>query len=577
MKKTYPIHPAAALLPLMTGEERAELKESLRQGGQLVPIQLHKHKGKECVLDGRNRQELLLELGMTPKYITADLRGRTPERFVVDMNLERRMLTPSQKGALALKLMPEMKKAAKVRQAVAGKTGRAPAGAASAAKKAAKAVGASTRTVERAIAIEKKAPHLLPLIELGTVTLKQAEKQIRHGEQVKVVEKYVPPDDKFNVITVDFSWPYDDALEGDTMRGAPPYPPQSIDEIVKFIRGPLARCCDDVCVLGNWITGPMALDLHVGPVVQREIEMLGFKPLHERIWKKTRATGGQFVGLGRPIRWDAEKLQIYVRGKVVFNDLGEEHGRPIQQTVFEAHVGEHSEKPQRAYTDLEQLVPYTKRLEMFSRAPREGWVTTGAEMPEAATAPVGAATTSGTAQVDGALVPPPPVVSASPDKGGALSERSDKPRGKRKLKIDDIDDLSSVKGEGIAAVSPLGPEFVATAHGEAGPAPTPQPPVVEGTASLQNGWKAVAEAEAAPTPPVTDPWEYPRAEGSRPIGFKVGTDHVELSGDLKRGEVAHLPAEAAPPAELAVERDADAPPPVDPLSVKPVDDDQIPF
>jgi ParB family transcriptional regulator, chromosome partitioning protein len=215
-------------------------------------------------------------------------------------------------------------------------------------------------------------------------SVKRAQKSLRHAEQVRQVRKYVPPDDRFNVVTVDFSWEYDDKLDGsDAVRGGCPYPPMPIAEIVAFIRGPLARCCDEVCLLGNWITGPMSLDLRVAPVVQAEIEALGFRALHERIWEKEEKSGKDFVGLGRPVRWNAEKLQLYVRGGVVFNDLGEAHGRPIQSTTFRAPVGDHSEKPQRAYDDLEQLVPYTKRLEMFARAPRKGWATSGAEMPKA--------------------------------------------------------------------------------------------------------------------------------------------------------------------------------------------------
>lgn len=373
MKKTFPIHPAALLLPEVTGDARSEMKASLERG-QLEPIYLHKDK----VLDGRTRQELLTELGITPRYEKANLRGRTPERFVVDMNLERRMVTPSQKGWLALQLLPELKGLEKKH----GKPtdGKATGGKA---KRAAKIVGTSTRTVERAIAIAKAAPELGPKIAAGEVTLKQAEKKLRNAEQVKQVAAYVPPEGKFNVVTVDFSWEYDDKLDGsDAVRGGCPYPPMKIGEILTFIRKELAKCCDETCVLGSWITGPMSLDLRVGPLVQFEIQKLGFKPLHERIWKKTRATGGQFVGLGRPIRWDVEKLQIFVRGNVVFNELGEAHGRPIQQSVFEANVGDHSEKPQRAYDDLEQLVPYTKRLEMFARKARPGWTGSGAELSQ---------------------------------------------------------------------------------------------------------------------------------------------------------------------------------------------------
>lgn len=381
MKKSYPIHPAAAVLPLIEGDARGELKKALHDRGQLVPIQLLNHKGKPHVLDGRNRQELLLELGMEPKYTRVDLRGRTPQQFVVDINLERRQLSASQKGWLALKLMPELKKKAKERQAAGGKKKKVE-GASSAAKAAAQTVKVSTRTVERAIAIEKQAPHLGPDIASGKVTLKQAEKKIRRAEQNKVVAAYVPAEGVFQMHTLDFSWPYRDTREGNDNQRGLPYPPQTLEEIVAYTRGPFAKGCDPKgCVLGNWITGPISIDSSIAPVVQREFEALGFKMIHERIWEKTRATGGDFIGQGASIRWNAEKLQIYTRGDVATAETGGEGRSPLQHTVFRAHVGEHSEKPQRAYDDLQALFPLlTKRLEHHARAPRIGWTGTGAEL-----------------------------------------------------------------------------------------------------------------------------------------------------------------------------------------------------
>lgn len=378
--KNFRPHPAAKFMPRVTGEELLSIEKSIGKRGLLEPIKIHQGK----VIDGLTRLEICRRLGITPKYEVAVLGKRSPEEYVLDINLERRSYTPTQRAALAMKLLPVMEEEARGRMREAAKKGVTPRGATSTSKALAKKTGASSRTIDRMKVIAKTAPHLIDEMAAGKLTVKQVEKTIRSKAQRKAIKKYVPPKGQFQVITVDFSWTYRDKLDGnDQMRGAPPYPPQSVDEIVKFIRGPLARCCDEkACVLGSWITGPISLDLTIAPVVQAAIEKLGFRPLHERIWEKEEKSGKDFVGLGRGIRWNAEKLQLYVRGDVVINETGSKHGRPLQSTVFRAPIGKHSEKPQRAYDDLELLFPYTKRLEMFARAPRRGWTTTGAELAQ---------------------------------------------------------------------------------------------------------------------------------------------------------------------------------------------------
>lgn len=405
--KTYKLHPAAAAMPPMKREEMEGLKASLLKHGQI-------HKAVllgGVLLDGRSRQEALLQLlkekrvASTTELEVVEWRrqGGSPAGFVEAANVDRRHLTESQRGMIAAKLLPFFRATAKAKQAAAAKaTNKAKKQpsllpkekgkkkGARASELAAKAAGGkvSARSVERAAAILKADPKLAREVFEGTITAKKAEKKIRRRQQEKKVAAYVPAEGVYQMHTTDFSWPYRDKREGNDDQRGLPYPPQSLEEIVAYIRGPLARGCDEkACVLGAWITGPISLDLTIAPVVQREYEALGFRVVHERIWKKTRATGGLYVGQGSGIRWDAEKLQIYVRGDVLMAETGEEHGTPLQHTVFEAPVGEHSEKPQRAYDDLQALFPgLTKRLEHFARAPREGWVTTGAEMPEAAPA-----------------------------------------------------------------------------------------------------------------------------------------------------------------------------------------------
>lgn len=397
--KTYDAHPAARAFPPLKPAEMAALKKSLQERGQLFPAVLVDGK----LLDGRNRQEalrqLLAEKRLAPstelKVVEWNGRGGSAVGFADAANDKRRHLTESQRAMIAAKLLPFFRKEAKERQAAAARlTNRKKKGLE---KKGTKLAGAggraadlavtmagyktSSRTVERADMVQRKDPALAKQVFEGELTVKQAEKKIRRREQDKQVAAYVPPEGKFQLTTVDFSWKYDDALDGsDAVRGGCPYPPMTLNEILVFVRGPLARCCDETCLLACWVTNPIMLDLLTWAPVQVEIQKLGFRPVKLNTWRKIEESGKDFTGLGNGQRNDSEQLVLFARGTVLYNELGEAHGRPLQRTVFDAPRGEHSEKPQLAYDRLEQLVPYTSRLEMFARAPRPNWVTSGAEL-----------------------------------------------------------------------------------------------------------------------------------------------------------------------------------------------------
>jgi len=51
----------------------------------------------------------------------------------------------------------------------------------------------------------------------------------------------------------------------------------------------------------------------------------------------------------------------------------------IQQTIF-APVGRHSAKPEGVHAALERMYPGMRKLEMFARQPRDGWVCWGNEI-----------------------------------------------------------------------------------------------------------------------------------------------------------------------------------------------------
>lgn len=99
------------------------------------------------------------------------------------------------------------------------------------------------------------------------------------------------------------------------------------------------------------------------------IEALGFRYVTFGVWVKPS------IGIGQYIRLRQEPLLLGVRGRLHTLDHGVD-------SVIEAPRGRHSEKPEEAYRRIERVSP-GPRLEMFARAPREGWDVWGNEVEPA--------------------------------------------------------------------------------------------------------------------------------------------------------------------------------------------------
>lgn len=94
----YPVHPAAALFPMLDEEGMAGLAEDIRVNGQLEPIWLLDGQ----ILDGRNRLVACQRSGVEPKFREWSSDTMSPTTAVIAWNLSRRHLTPSQRAALAV-------------------------------------------------------------------------------------------------------------------------------------------------------------------------------------------------------------------------------------------------------------------------------------------------------------------------------------------------------------------------------------------------------------------------------------------------------------------------------------------
>jgi protein gp37 len=194
------IHPAADLFPMVEGDEFRDLCADVKERGLAQPITIWTDS---TLLDGRNRlmacyetnQEVLID-----EYLGAD-----PVQFSLSANLHRRHLSEGQRAVVALKVRQMVQPAAKERQVAELKQNRestvsadrrerseAPAEHRKSTAQAAKAVGASTRSVEKAARVERSAPDLLPQVQAGTMALDRAHREAQQRERQVAASRPAP-------------------------------------------------------------------------------------------------------------------------------------------------------------------------------------------------------------------------------------------------------------------------------------------------------------------------------------------------------------------------------------------------
>jgi hypothetical protein len=99
------VHPFAALFPMMTEDELADLAEDIRENGLLHPIVVD---ADGVLIDGRNRLRACEIAGVEPTIEL--LNGHDAAAFIVSANLERRNLTKGQQAMALALIYPEPKR-----------------------------------------------------------------------------------------------------------------------------------------------------------------------------------------------------------------------------------------------------------------------------------------------------------------------------------------------------------------------------------------------------------------------------------------------------------------------------------
>lgn len=373
-----PFHPLANIFPLIEGEEFAALVESVRANGLIDPIQVF----EGAVLDGRNRQRACEEAGVPCRYVDFAGDRKAALGYVIAKNLHRRHLNDSQRAYVAAKLAS---------MGWGGDRSKLPDGDLTT-EVAAKLVNAKKRSVDRARVVRDKGVEALQeMLARGVLPVATAEKvaelpaeeqravilfndprrvcaelkkRMRARREAELARKQADlPQKKYGVIYADPEWRFEVYSRDTGMdRAADNHYPTS--ETADICRRDVGSIAADDSVLFLWATVPML------PDALKVMEAWGFEYKSHIIWRKDR------IGTGYWFRNAHELLLVGTRGKIPAPAMGDQW-----ESVVDAAVGRHSEKPEVFYNLIENYFPNLSKIELNARQKRDGWDVWGYEAP----------------------------------------------------------------------------------------------------------------------------------------------------------------------------------------------------
>lgn len=420
--KRLEFHDFANILPLMEGRPFDDFVEDIRENGIHKPIELL----DGLILDGRNRYLALVNIfarrvplgtgwGAFAGQVldeddlkpTAGIRWFTrfdpsngdPLTYVWSQNVQRRQLDESQRAMAAARYA----RLGQGRPSKAKETaGEKPAPGPVSQAQAARGADVSERTIRRAKSVlDHGTPALQHAVEAGHLPVRTAaaaarmpaatqdkiaaaaeagrantvrtvvKQEVRkEREAVLGAKQHSLPDKRYGIIVADPAWEHTvwDETTGSDRAASNHYPTTALGEIMALDVGSIAA---DDSVLGLWTTVPHAAQAH------KVMEAWGFEYKTQQIWRKIYP--GEGMGMGYWGRIDHEILLIGTRGKPPAPAMGTQPRR----SVFDAPVGEHSEKPDLFLEFFDFHFPSLPKIELNARRARPGWDAWGWEAPAA--------------------------------------------------------------------------------------------------------------------------------------------------------------------------------------------------
>jgi N6-adenosine-specific RNA methylase IME4 len=383
----YPLHPAAALFPVLAGAELEALAADIAEHGLLNPIVLE----AGMVLDGRNRQTACRVAGAEPRFEQWVDPGCGPAAWVISQNLYRRHLNESQRAMIA----------DRVATLPPGANQHSSIGLPSMTQAAAAAMlNVSVASVKRARRVrEHGAPQLVAAVERGALAVSAAAElaDVALGDQVELLAQLRPgtftgeiganevrdclrmraraahaaavgdsrgtlPDGPFDVALVDPPWRYEHSESG-SREIENHYPTLPLEDICAL---PIADLVAPASLLFLWATSPKLRE------AMEVIERWGFTYRSSLVWVKDK------IGTGDWARGRHEFVLIARRG-----DMPVPAGENVPDSVIEVPRGAYSAKPAVVHEIIERMYPNARRVELFARKARPGWTAWGNEVTAA--------------------------------------------------------------------------------------------------------------------------------------------------------------------------------------------------
>lgn len=161
------LHPYCKILPEMPEAEYLQLVESIREHGLRHPIRIDE---ENRIVDGRHRYRACTELGYEPAIEVLHLEGEALIDWIIDTNVARRHLTPSQRAVVDQRFVAELR-------ILREKSGRKNA-AQDIVREVSQKTGTPERSIDRADRVQRADPALAEQVKNGQMSLHAAEKEV---------------------------------------------------------------------------------------------------------------------------------------------------------------------------------------------------------------------------------------------------------------------------------------------------------------------------------------------------------------------------------------------------------------